>query len=315
MTTLITGGAGFIGSHLAHHLLQRGDDVLLLDNFDDYYDPALKRARQAALAPAAPLVEVDIRDGDEVAAVFADYPIRRVVNLAAMPGVRYSANRARLYLDVNTTGAVNLMDAAAAHDIEVFVQASTSSVYGQAERVPFQEEDAADRPLAPYPASKRAAELFAHSYHNLHGLNVTVLRFFNVYGPYGRPDMMPLKALAAILDGTPIHMWNAGQIKRDWTFVDDTVAGITAALDRPLGYQQINLGCGEPLAFADFISIYEELLGKAAVKIIEDAPATEPLITYCDNTRARELLGFNPQTHIADGLAKVWDWYREAHKV
>ncbi len=315
MTTLITGGAGFIGSHLAHHLLQRGDDVLLLDNFDDYYDPVLKRARRAALAPDAPLLEIDIRDYDAVAAAFDDYPIQRVVNLAAMPGVRYSAKRARLYMDVNTTGAVNLMDAAAAHDVEVFVQASTSSVYGQAERVPFKEEDAADRPLAPYPASKRASELFAHSYHNLHGLNVTVLRFFNVYGPYGRPDMMPLKALDAILNGKPVFWWHNGQLKRDWTYIDDTVAGITAALDRPLGYQLINLGCGDPLPFADFISIYEDLLGKEAVKIIEDVPLTEPLITYCDNTRAHELLDFNPQTHIADGLTKVWDWYREAHKV
>jgi UDP-glucuronate 4-epimerase len=315
LTTLITGGTGFIGSHLAHHLLKRGDDVLLLDNFDDYYDPALKRARRAALAPDAPLVEVDIRDNDGVAEVFAAHNIHRVVNLAAMPGVRYSADRARLYLDVNTTGAVNLMDMAAKYDVEVFVQASTSSVYGQAERVPFREEDAADRPLAPYPASKRASELFGHSYHNLHGLNVTVLRFFNVYGPHGRPDMMPVRALRAILDGEPIHMWNAGQIKRDWTYVDDTVAGIIAALDRPLGFQTINLGCGDPLPFADFISIYEDLLGKQAVKIIEDAPPTEPLITYCDNTRARELLGFNPKTHIADGLANVWDWYREANKV
>lgn len=315
MTTLITGGAGFIGSHLARHLLQRGDDVLLLDNFDDYYDPAIKRVRLSALAPDAPLVEVDIRDDEAVTAVFKAHSISRVVNLAAMPGVRYSVSRARLYMDVNTTGAINLMEAAVQHDVEVFVQASTSSVYGHAERIPFQEEDAADRPLAPYPASKRASELFAHSFHNLHGLNVTVLRFFNVYGPHGRPDMMPVKALDNILNGKPVYWWHNGQLKRDWTYVDDTVAGVMAALDRPMGFKLINLGCGEPLAFADFISIYEELLGKDAVKIVQDAPLTEPLITYCDNTRARDLLGFEPKTKIADGLMNVWTWYRETNKV
>ncbi|MEO0564044.1 MAG: SDR family NAD(P)-dependent oxidoreductase [Chloroflexota bacterium] len=312
MTTLITGGAGFVGSHLAKKLLAAGDDVLLLDNFDDYYDPALKRARVAALAPDAPLIEADIRDYDAVTKVFAEHTIDRVVNLAAMPGVRYSVGRAREYLAVNTTGAVNLMDAAAQGDVEVFVQASTSSVYGQAERVPFQEEDAADRPLAPYPASKRASELFAHSFHNLHSLNVTVLRFFNVYGPYGRPDMMPVKALDSILAGDTIRMWNNGQLKRDWTYIDDTVNGVASALQRPLGFQLINLGYGAPLPFSDFISIYEELVGVEAVKIVEDAPPTEPLITYCDNTRARELLDFDPQVSIQDGLHAVWTWYREA---
>ena len=216
---------------------------------------------------------------------------------------------------VNTTGAVNLMDLAVKHAVEVFVQASTSSVYGQAERVPFKEEDAAAEPLAPYPASKRATELFAHSFNNLHGLNVTVLRFFNVYGTQGRPDMMPLKALDMILDGTPIKLWNAGDIKRDWTYIDDTVEGVQSALQRPLGYRLINLGFGSPLPFIDFINIYEELVGKAANTVIEPAPATEPLVTYCDNTLARELLDFDPQTPIQDGLAKVWAWYKETRGV
>jgi UDP-glucuronate 4-epimerase len=315
LTTLITGGAGFIGSHVAGQLLAQGDSIVIVDNFDDYYDPALKRQRLTALAPDAPIAQVDIRDVAAVAGVFAQHDIRRVVNLAAMPGVRYSVGRARLYMDVNTTGSINLMEAAVKHDVEVFVQASTSSVYGQAKRVPFQETDAATEPLAPYPASKRAAELFAHSFHNLHGLNVTVLRFFNVYGPHGRPDMMPLKALDAILNGKPIRMWNAGQLQRDWTYIDDTVNGVIAALNKPMGYQLINLGYGEPLPFADFIGIYEELVGKTAVKVIEDAPATEPRITYCDNTRARELLGFDPQVKIQDGLARVWDWYRDTHQL
>ena len=264
MTTLITGGAGFIGYHLAAQMLADNEPVLLLDNFDDYYDVSIKRERVARLSDDVPLVEADIRDYDAMAQLFDEHDITHVANLAAMPGVRYSVGRAREYMSVNTTGAVNLMDLAVKHDVEVFVQASTSSVYGQAERVPFKEEDAATEPLAPYPASKRAAELFAHSFHNLHGLNVTMLRFFNVYGPQGRPDMMPLKALDMILDGTPIKLWNAGDIKRDWTYVDDTVQGVRAALARPLGYRLINLGFGSPLPFIDFINIYEELVGKEA---------------------------------------------------
>ncbi len=317
MTTLITGGAGFIGSHLAQTLIKRNQPVLLLDNFDPYYDVAFKRARYATMNEGVPLVECDIRDHDGLAKLFDQHRITQVVNLAAMPGVRYSVGRAPEYVQVNALGAVNLMDLAARHDVEVFVQASTSSIYGQAEpdRIPFREDDPADRPLAPYPASKRAAELYAHSFYNLHGLNITTLRFFNVYGPFGRPDMMPLKALKAILDGETIKLWNGGHLKRDWTYVDDTVAGIIAALERPMGFQLINLGCGAPLPLIDFINIYEELVGKQAVKVIEPAPPTEPLITYCDNTRARDLLGFQPQTTITDGLTHVWMWYREFHKV
>ncbi len=302
-----------MGSFAAKQLTEKNESVVLVDNFDPYYDVAIKRERVRVLNPDVPLVEADIRDYDAMERVFKEHKVTRVVNLAAMPGVRYSVGRAREYMEVNTTGPVNLMDISTRHDVEVFVQASTSSVYGQAERVPFVEEDAADRPLAPYPASKRASELFAHSFNNLHGLNVTVLRFFNVYGPHGRPDMMPIKALKMILDGETIKLWNGGELKRDWTYIDDTVAGVVAALERPMGYQLINLGFGEPLPLLDFITIYEELIGKEAVKVIEPAPPTEPLITYCDNTRARELLDFNPKTNIADGLANVWNWYREAN--
>lgn len=314
MTTLITGGAGFIGSHLAARMLQENKSVVLLDNFDDYYSPDAKRARVKALGDV-PLAEVDIRNDDAVLKVFQTYRIERVVHLAAMSAVRYSVGKAPLYTAVNTMGSVHLMDAAAKHDIEVFVMASTSSIYGQTKTVPFKEDDAADKPLAPYPASKRAAELFAHSFHNLYGLNVNVLRFFNVYGPDGRPDMMPIRALKSILHGEPIHMWDAGELERDWTYVDDTVAGIMSAMHRPLGFQQINLGYGQPIAFKSFVTIYEQLIGKEAVKIIEDAPPTEPKITYCDNSRARELLDFQPKIGIEEGLQHVWEWYRKTHNI
>jgi UDP-glucuronate 4-epimerase len=202
------------------------------------------------------------------------------------------------------------MDAARKHDVAVFVQASTSSVYGQTLQIPFKEDDPADWPLAPYPASKRAAEIFAHSFYHLFGLNVTVLRFFNVYGPHGRPDMMPLKVIEAIMHDQPITVFDGGDLQRDWTYIDDTVDGLFAALQRPLGFRIINLGRGEPLSLTTFIQIYEELIGKTATLQAVPAPLTEHRISYCDNTLARELLGFAPKTHIADGLAHTWDWYR-----
>lgn len=315
MTTLITGGAGFIGSRLAALLMAQGEAVVLMDNFDDYYDPALKRARVAALAGNPPLVKADIRDESTVVRVFSEYKVTRVAHLAAMSGVRYSIENGRLYADVNTAGSVTLMNVARQHQVSVFVQASTSSVYGHATRVPFVESDAPDFPLAPYPASKRAAELFGHSYHHLFGLNVTVLRFFNVYGPFGRPDMMPLLTIDKILSGETIQLFNGGDIHRDWTYVDDTVAGVMAALDKPLGYEAINLGYGSPIALTEFIQIYERLLGKKAITKDVPAPASEPMITYCDNTRARQLLGFDPRIGIEEGLSRTWDWYRAHHNL
>jgi len=315
MATLVSGGAGFIGSRLAARLLERGEQVVILDNFNDYYDPARKRSNIAALHGAPVVIEGDIRDEGLVERIFDEHPITRVAHLAAMAGVRASVDQARLYADVNTGGSVTLMNASCKHGVSIFIQASTSSVYGQAQRVPFVEEDAPDFPLAPYPASKRSAELFAHSFHHLFGLNVTVLRFFNVYGPYGRPDMMPMKVIEAILQGEPIPVYDDGKLQRDWTYIDDTVDGVIAALERPMGYTIINLGYGSPIPLTDFIHIYEELIGKPAITRSAPAPATEPRITYCDNSRARELLGFAPKVSVVDGLAKTWAWYRDHYRV
>lgn len=310
MTILVTGGAGFVGSRLSARLIECNEPVLILDNFNDYYDPALKRANVVGLSDAAIVVEGDIRDEALVERIFSEHRISRVVHLAAMAGVRASVDQGRLYADVNTSGSVSLMDAARRHNVSIFIQASTSSVYGDAQRVPFREEDAPDFPLAPYPASKRAAELFAHSYYHLFGLNITVLRFFNVYGPPGRPDMMPIKVIEAILKGEIIPIYDEGKLERDWTYIDDTVDGIMAALERPMGYSILNLGYGAPIPLTDFIHIYEELIGKPAITKPVPAPASEPRITYCDNTRASELLGFSPKVNIADGLAQTWAWYR-----
>ncbi|MFO7320432.1 MAG: NAD-dependent epimerase/dehydratase family protein [Chloroflexota bacterium] len=318
MKTLITGGAGFVGSRLAARLLDAGDTVIILDNFNDYYDPALKRANIEALWQHASdarlhVVEGDIRDEQLVRDLFASHGITRVAHLAAMAGVRSSAEQGRLYADVNTSGTVTLLDEARKHDVSVFVLGSTSSVYGATKRIPFVEDDTADRPLAPYPASKRAAEVFGYSYHQLYGLPVTVLRFFNVYGPHGRPDMMPIRAIEAILGDQEITMFEGGTLQRDWTYIDDIVAGVVAALERPMGYQIINLGFGSPVPLTEFIRIYEELIGKRARVRTVPRPLTEPPITYCDNTRARQLLDFAPQVNITEGLARTWAWYRDFH--
>ncbi len=312
MAILVTGGAGFIGSNLARALLARGETVVVIDNFNDYYDPAIKRRNAAQLAPfpACTVVEGDIRDTAAVDALFAQHDIRRVAHMAAMAGVRESVRQPALYLDVNLNGSLNLLEAAQRHGVEVFVQASTSSVYGKTERLPFVESDPCDRPLAAYPASKRAAELLGHTYHHLHGLNVTALRFFNVYGPAGRPDMMPMRIMEALLDGTVIPVFNGGDIHRDWTYIDDTVQGVIAALERPLGYAVINLGVGAPVSLRAFIDTIQDLSGLALNTRDVPTPPSDPPITYCDNTLARELLDFAPETRVEEGLARTWDWFR-----
>ena len=313
MTTLVTGGAGFIGSHVAAALLEQGESVVVIDNFNDYYDPAIKRANAARLReyPSFKLVEGDVRDVQLVTRLFAENRITRVAHLAALAGVRASVNQPRLYLDVNLTGTLNLLEAAKQARVEQFVLASTSSVYGRTEILPFVETDTADRPLASYPASKRAAELLAHTYHNLAGMNVTCLRFFNVYGPAGRPDMMPWRLLEATRTGAPVKLFNGGDIHRDWTYIADTVAGVLAALDKPLGYEIINLGCGTPISLTDFVEIMEEYTGKAINTVSVPTPPSDPPITYCNNAKARELLGFAPAVSIRDGLWRTWEWYRD----
>jgi len=313
MTYLITGGAGFVGSHVSKRLLQRGETVVVIDNFNDYYDPAIKRQNTERLNQydKFTLIEGDIRDVELVNRLFADHKITHVAHMAAMAGVRASVDQTRLYVDVNLIGTMNLLEASKAQAIKQFVMASTSSVYGKTEIVPFIETDTADRPLAAYPASKRAAEMLAYTYNNLVDMNVTVLRFFNVYGPSGRPDMMPWRLMEATQNGDVIKLFNGGDIHRDWTYIEDTAKGVIAALDTPLGYQVINLGCGAPISLIDFVEIIEEYSGKQINKVDVPTPLSDPPITYCDNTKARELLGFSPDVSVKDGLYKTWEWFRE----
>lgn len=318
MTTLITGGAGFIGSHLAEKMLQEGERVVVLDNFNDTYDPSLKRANATHLQtyPQLTLIEGDIRNKALVNDLFQKYPIQRVAHLAALGNVRNSIGNAPLYMDVNVTGTLNLLEAARDNNIRLFVFASTSSVYGKTETLPFTETDTADRPLAPYPASKRMAEILAHTYFNLYQMNITVLRFFNVYGPSGRPDMMPVRLMHSVTRGEPITVYSKGEIYRDWTYIGDTVSGIRAALEKPLGYEVLNLGVGRPVSLNEFIETIEQLTGKPALRKDVATPLSEPPITYCNNQKARELLGFDPQISVQAGLAYAWDWFcRTYHPV
>ena len=317
-TILVTGAAGFIGSHTAAALLERGDKVVGLDNLNDYYDPARKRANLSELAGLSgaaerfTFVEGDIRDRALLSELFAKHGFTAVAHLAAMAGVRVSVDDPWLYYDVNLTGTLNLLDASRVHDKPNFVLASTSSAYANTKQVPFIETDAADRPLAPYPASKRSAELLGHSYHHIHGLDFTALRFFTVYGPRGRPDMLAYKLLDAMRSGQPMPLYNGGQMHRDWTFVSDIVQGVVAATDRRLGYEIINIGRGEPVLLADFVRSLEAVAGAAAPVANEPMMRADVSYTYADISKARALLGYAPRVSIAEGVRQFYDWYCKA---
>jgi UDP-glucuronate 4-epimerase len=311
MRVLVTGGAGFIGSNTVDALLARGDEVVAVDNFNAYYDPARKRANVAHLAdhPHFRLVEADVRDTDAMAQLFEKFDA--IAHLAAMANVRYSIDRAPLYYDVNVQGSLNLLELAVEHQVGNFVFASTSSVYGRTKQLPFVETDPCNRPLAPYPATKKACEVLGYTYHNLHGLNFTALRFFSVYGPRGRPDMMPYMVTERILRGETITLYDAGRMQRDWTYIDDIVAGVVAALDRPLGYEIINLGRGEPVWMDAFVQLVEEMIGEKAILSTPPAPSSEPPVTFANIDRARRLLDYNPTMPAAEGMRRFWAWYRE----
>ena len=309
---MVTGAAGFIGSQLCDALLARGDDVIALDSFNDYYGPSRKRKNAACLRdhPRCMLYEEDIRNRDAIFRIFTDHKPETVAHMAGYGAVRYSIGRADLYADVNIVGSVNVLEAARQNDVGNFAFASTSSVYGESKQLPFNETDPCNHPLAPYPASKKAVEVLGYTYHHLHQLNFTALRFFSVYGPRGRPDMMPFMVTDSIVNQREIALFDGGRMKRDWTYIDDIVAGVVSALDKPLGYEIINLGRGKPVLMSEFVKIIETLVGRKAVLSTPPAPASEPKVTCANIDQARRLLAYNPQTAVADGLAELWEWYQ-----
>ncbi len=314
-TYLVTGGAGFIGSHLVDHLLSRGDRVWVVDDFNPYYDPALKRANLAPHLgnPLFHLVKGDLSDPSTLPAV-PEGPVEAVIHLAARAGVRPSVEDPVLYARVNEVGTVQLLEWARARGIRRFILASSSSVYGVSSRVPFREDDPADRPISPYAASKRAAELHAAAFHHLYGMSVVCLRFFTVYGPRQRPDLAIASFVRRIESGEVINVYGDGSSARDYTFIDDTLAGIFAAVEWTAAaeprYSIFNLGNCRTVTLARMVEVIEEALGKKArIQVLPQQPGDVP-ITWADLERSRELLGYDPRVPFEEGIARYVAWFR-----
>jgi len=317
---LITGAAGFIGSFVSERMLAEGHDVVGLDNFDPYYDEAIKRRNVAAVAavPGAErfqLIEGDFRDRELIDGLFRDHEPRAVIHLGARAGVRPSLENAPLYVDVNLVGTTNLLDASRHHGVERFVFASSSSVYGARPAEPFREDDDVDRPVSPYAATKRSGELIAYTYHNLFGLPITCLRFFTVYGPRQRPEMAIHYFTRAIAAGEPINVFGDGSARRDFTYITDIVDGIYASFENCTDYHVYNLGGGQNVVLRDLIALIENALGtQAKINFLPAEPGDVPT-TFADTTRAREELAYDPKVMVADGVPMFVDWFRAQEKV
>ncbi|MEK6677139.1 MAG: NAD-dependent epimerase/dehydratase family protein [Planctomycetota bacterium] len=312
---IVTGGAGFIGSHLCERLLGDGHDVIALDNFDDFYDPQVKRRnlRSVATHPKFRLLEGDIRDAEFVTR-FIDDRIHAVIHLAARAGVRPSIEQPLLYQDVNVNGTLVLLEACRRHPHCKFIFGSSSSVYGNNVKVPFSESDRVDDPISPYAATKRAGELLCYTYHHLYGIPMTCLRFFTVFGPRQRPDLAIHKFTRLIESGKPIPMYGDGSMKRDFTYVDDIVDGVCAALKTCDAYRIYNLGNSHPLALRDLINVLQNSLGKPAK--IEQLPPQPGDVerTFADIALARKDLGFEPRVNLEKGIARFVQWFRDESK-
>ncbi|MAM74523.1 NAD-dependent epimerase/dehydratase family protein [uncultured Tistrella sp.] len=326
MTILLTGVAGFIGSHVAAMLLDRGEEVLGIDDLNSYYDPALKAARLAQLEGRRGFTfrRIDIADREAVQDLIGHSPaIDRIVHLAAQAGVRYSLEAPHSYTRTNVEGHLCLLELARhLPGLTHMVYASSSSVYGGNHHLPFSEADRVDTPLSLYAATKRAGELMAHTYAHLYRLPLTGLRFFTVYGPWGRPDMSAWLFTDAILTGRPIRVFNQGRMQRDFTYIDDIVSGVIAALDLPppdgageggVPHRVFNLGNNAPVALEDFIRTIERACGREAVKVLEPMQPGDVQATYAEIGPARQLLGFEPRTPISEGIPRFVEWFRAYH--
>lgn len=335
MKVLITGAAGFIGNALALRLLERGDEVIGIDNLNDYYDPELKKARLARVEGNTGFtdVRIDLENREGIAEVFAKHKPHRVVNLAAQAGVRYSLENPMAYVDTNLVGFMNILEGCRYNDVEHLVYASSSSVYGSNTKMPFSVHDNVDHPVSIYAATKKANELMAHTYSHLYRLPTTGLRFFTVYGPWGRPDMALFMFTRKILAGEPIDVFNYGKHRRDFTYVDDIVEGVIRTLDHVpepnpdwsgdapdsatsnAPYQIYNIGNNQPVELMHYIEVLEECLGKKAEKNMLPLQAGDVPATYADVQDLVDHVGYKPDMPIEQGIANFVNWYRDYFKV
>ena len=316
MNILVTGGAGFIGSKVARALLDRGDRVVIIDNFNDYYDPKLKRDRVSAILgdDKHTMYEGDIRDEKLVGEIFEKEKIDKVVHLAAMAGVRYSILDPKLYADVNVMGTLNLLQHAQKAGVKNFLYASSSSVYGNNTKVPFSESDSVDHPISPYAATKKCTELLAHTFSHLYKMPTTGLRFFTVYGPWGRPDMALFLFVKNIFEGKAIDVFNEGKMSRNFTYIDDIVSGVLTTLDADLPCAIMNIGGDKEETLMRFIEVIEDCAGKKAEKnFLPMQPGDVPK-TVADINQLRAL-GWAPTTRIETGIKNFVEWYREYYNV
>jgi len=311
MHILITGGAGFIAYHLASALLKTPAEVHLLDNFNDFYDPSIKRknVRDLQARGRAPIHEVDILDREKLRGVFEETRPDAIVHLAAWAGVRPSLERPELYSAVNITGTVNLLELAKEFSTPCFIFGSSSSVYGGSQRVPFCEDDPVDRPVSPYAATKRAGELLCHTYSHNFSMHITCLRFFTVYGPRQRPEMAIHKFAQFLRDGKEIPIFGKGDSRRDYTYVEDIVAGILAAINVNPRFEIVNLGESQTITLMELVAHLEKALGRKARLRFLPMQAGDMDVTYADITHARQVLGYNPQKPFKEGIRLFADWF------
>ena len=310
MNVLVTGGAGFIGSHTVEALLQRGQCVSVLDDFNDFYDPSIKRRNAAVFRGQVKLVEADIRDAARLRDVFAQGRFETVIHLAARAGVRPSLAQPQLYTEVNVLGTLHLLELARTFGVHKFIFGSSSSVYGVNQKVPFNEDDPIFKLISPYGATKLAGEALCHVYHHLYGLDMVCLRFFTVYGPRQRPDLAIYKFTQAITAGKPIELFGDGSSLRDYTYIDDILQGIIACVERTFGFEIINLGESQTTSLRDLVAHIERLLGRKAVARMLPAQPGDVPVTFADIAKARRLLGYNPQVKIEEGLPRFVKWFK-----
>ena len=311
MNIFITGGAGFIGSNLTDALLKQKHNVVCLDNFDDFYDPAIKRSniRQALNSQDYLLIEGDIRDGSLLGKIFLEHPIDFVIHLAAKAGVRPSLSNPGLYYDVNLIGTLSILEAMKKFNVHKMIMASSSSIYGDSEKMPFSEIDPVDKPLSPYAASKKAAELLCYTYSTLYQFDIFCMRFFTVYGPRQRPEMAIHQFVRKILNSDKIYLYGDGSSRRDYTYVDDIVQGLVNALDRLNGYEIINLGESQPIALRDLISNIESILNRKAIIEWEPGQPGDTKVTFADISKAQRLLNYHPEFSFENGLKNFVEWF------